>query len=173
MKREQELAERSKSEQLDVPGALITTPGEVAGSNNAIRKLFSRLRKRSIDSRCEQDPVNTTNRSNENVGLINSANSPCVKRDSTIMGGGIPQSTSAASTPTFNSKSKIFGIKSDNLGSNLALASSITKLNTICETEKSPSKSPLPHHLPRVNDAQSVRQKWIILLTICRYPPHT
>ncbi len=123
--------------------------------------MFSRLRKRSIDSRAETDP----SRSNENVGLLN--NSPCFKRDSAGGFGGM-QSNSAASTPT---SKHFFGIKSENMNasSTLALTGSITKLNTICETDKSPSKSPMLTQASkcqslRLADAQSIRQKWIILL---------
>ena len=124
------------------------------------------MRKRSIDSRGETPDVT---HSNENVGLL--SNSPGnSKRDQ--------QTGSTASTPTFN-KNKLFGSltntgsKSDTMNqvqSNaLALTNSITKLNTISETEVKSSNNILEPRkipvLPSLNEATSVRQKWVILLS--------
>ena len=112
------------------------------------------MRKRSVDSRGETD----ASRSNENVGLLSS--SPAnPKREQ--------QSVSAASTPTFNKAKLLFGSKPENtnLGSVLALNSSVSKLNTISETEKIKAPSKKLPILPPLNEAVSVKQKWVILLS--------
>lgn len=123
-----------------------------------------------MDSRAETD----ASRSNENVGLLTSSPGNG-KRDQ--------QPASAASTPTFN-KNKLFGSltnqssKSDTnqaQSSALALTNSVSKLNTISETDVSatnlllkpadlliPRKAPT---LPSLNEAATVRQKWVILLS--------
>jgi len=157
LKREQELAERSKNESIaDTP-----VSDTAAGSNSAIKKLLSKLRKRSFDSRGEL--LDSATKSNESVGLLgtNNANSPCVKRES----------TSAASTPTFNKNKLLFPGIPERTASVLSLnqGQNGLKLNTIDESDRPNSRisqedNKLYPQLPPLSQAASVRQKWLILL---------
>ena len=149
LKREQELADRSKNDPNDAI--------EIASSNSAIRKLFSKFRKRSIDS--------GGSHSIENVGLNQ-------------------MSASAASTPSVSLSNALFGMKggdtsSNNIkshsGSAAALTSSVSGGRLITINEK-PFQSKKANNaltnkkvgyptLPPLSEAESVKQKWSILLS--------
>ena len=145
LKKEQELADRNRNESNE-------QADEITNSNNAIKKLINKFRKRSIDSRAETDG---THNSTDNIGTNQTGTSNIININQ--------QSSSSASS-----------YKS---GSTLALPSSVsgTKMITIVENNESKGISPflikknlgafkLPE-LPPLNEATSVKQRWNILLS--------
>lgn len=170
VRREQELADKSKNEQ--------TEQIEPTNSNNAIKKLLSKLRKRSIDSRADPDAYHSIDNVTNNQSNSNNLNTN-------------PQSISAislVSAPAINIATVGFTSKSENSsnrstsGSTLALPSSVSGTRLITITEKnevsgrkagnlngrtvSPFMSQIKYPvLPPLNEATSVKQKWNILLS--------
>lgn len=173
VKREQELADKSKndgsSEQVDSNS-----------SNNAFKKLFNKLRKRSVDSR--NDPDISHAESNAGSGASGGLNSlVSAIRDQTSGSTGSSSVTSNALALFSSGKSDAYTSKSGSGGSSMPLANSMSggvRLITISEKNESPTKKSLnmlsrnssqaPFKypvLPPLSEAQSVKQKWNILLS--------
>ncbi|RMZ93882.1 Potassium voltage-gated channel eag, partial [Brachionus plicatilis] len=168
VKREQELADKSKMEAMD---SVETT----SSNNNAIKKLINKLRKRSIDSRAETEPFHSID-SVSNANALNQLNQQSISALSLVSAPAINLATYG-----FNSKSENSSSKSTS-GSNLALPSSVSgqRLITISErSEHSSKKNSQPSSptktnatskiklpiFPPLNEATSVKQKWNILLS--------
>lgn len=157
LKREQELADKSKMEIIDSM--------ESAGSNNAIKKLINKLRKKSIDSRAENDPFHS-----DSITNMNTSNQQSISALSLVSAPAINIATYG-----FNSKLDNASNKSTS-GSNLALPTSVSGQRLITISEKI-EKNSQPHSptendsvknlpiLPPLNQATSVKQKWNILLS--------
>lgn len=141
-----------------------------APSNNAIKKLINKLRKRSIDSRAETDPFHSV----DSVANLNPLNQQSISALSLVSAPAINLATYG-----FNSKSDNSSNKSTS-GSNLALPNSVSGQRLITITERSensskknsqtssPSKKESSKNLPTLpplNEATSVKQKWNILLS--------
>jgi hypothetical protein len=177
LKREQELADRSKHESGDI---------ESTSSNNAIKKLLNKFRKRSVDSRTDPEAHFSENQGGEStptnrdqssfLSLISGSNSAINNKESGVLGGLFSSSSNKGSDNHSNKTSNALAIPTS--------ASSGTRLITISEkNESSPSKnssiapqSPVFFSLtkkdsfkypvlPPLSEAQSVKQKWNILLS--------
>ena len=160
LKREQELADKSKMEIIDSI--------ESTGSNNAIKKLINKLRKKSIDSRAENEPFHS-----DSITNMNTSNQQSISALSLVSAPAINIATYG-----FNSKLDNASTKSTS-GSNLALPSSVSGQRLITISERSENlvrKNSQPHSptkndgknlpiLPPLNQATSVKQKWNILLS--------
>lgn len=189
VKREQELADKSKNE----PNTDLI---ETASTNSAFKKLMSKFRKRSIDSRADVDNISHSIENAILSGQGTTTSNNLLSANQPSPGGRNRHSNSIvsllSSSTTINNntnasqvnltKSLAQGLEStgsaSKSNSTLALPSSTSnaRLLTINERQGDESKSdsgssPSQHRkntlpvLPPLSQAQSVKQKWNILLS--------
>jgi CRP-like cAMP-binding protein len=175
LKREQELADKSRNDRTDSI--------ETASNNNAIRKLISKLRKRSIDSKTDTE----ASYSIENMLPNNSAMNMSLNKDqqsaysvnSTPTQGfskqqqqqqqqGKTNEPSGAGSSTYHvrSNSGSTALSNSVSGARLITISEKTEQhknrNLFGQSRKNQFKFPV---LPPLSEAQTVKQKWSILLS--------
>ena len=184
VKREQELADRSKNE----PPVEV----EATSSNNAIRKLLSKFRKRSIDSRAEAE---TAPYSSDNLNAATPSGNNNLLAFANAGASALSANAAAANSSSVRDQQSLNSFDSSSAKSmqptsnqlNLPSSGSMggTKLITISEKKESFRRPNHPHHslfgmmmtgreyensvklpvLPPLSEATSVRQKWSILLS--------